>query len=76
MQESHLIVSLPLHLSDEAAYYFCEFFYEIARTLENRYESQLKSYYKKIELGRGRLYIPDPDEQDDYVPTDDEEQLF
>jgi hypothetical protein len=48
MRENPVIFTLPPHLSDEAAYYICEFFYEIAMTIENHYAPQLKSYCKKV----------------------------
>lgn len=45
-----LILTLPTHLSDEAAYYFCEFFHHMATEVENHYAPQLKLYWKKAEL--------------------------
>jgi len=58
MEQSHILLPLPPYLSDEAAYYLCDFVYEIAAALENHYARQLKAYYKKVESGYERAYIP------------------
>jgi hypothetical protein len=72
MRKAPVIFTLPPDLSDEAAYYVCELFYEIAASLENHYAPQLKSYYKKIEWEYGVEYIPDKDNDDnDYVSTNE-----
>lgn len=49
MCDNSVVFVLPPHLSDEAAYHICEFFYEIAMALENYYAPQLKAYYKEME---------------------------
>jgi hypothetical protein len=49
-----IILTLPPDLSDEAAYYFSEFFYGMAMSIENHYAPQLKSYWKKLECEASR----------------------
>ncbi len=44
-----LIVRLPTQLSDEAASCFCEFFFEVAVSIEKHYDSQIKRHWETCE---------------------------